>query len=58
VPPRLAWKRPGLPSEWVRVLQEHPEGETTLPDWVWLDMWPKARAVAAHLLEFRDAPPE
>jgi hypothetical protein len=34
VPPGLAWKRPGLPKEWVRVLERHPEGVTTLPDWV------------------------
>jgi hypothetical protein len=25
-PPRLAWKRPGLPTDWVRVLKRHPEG--------------------------------
>jgi hypothetical protein len=25
VPPRLAWKRPGLPTEWTRVLERNEE---------------------------------
>jgi hypothetical protein len=57
VPPGLAWKRPGLPREWVRVLERHPEGIATLPDWVWLDTPQKVRAVSAHLLEFTEDPP-
>jgi hypothetical protein len=57
VPPGLAWKRPGLPTDWVRVLDRHPEGIATLPDWCWLDTPAKVRAVAEHFLEFRQDPP-
>jgi hypothetical protein len=57
VPPGLARKRPGLPREWVRVLDRHPEGVTTIPGWCWLDTWPKVLAVSEHLLEFREDPP-
>jgi hypothetical protein len=57
VPPGLAWKHPGLPRDWVRVLEHHPEGIATLPDWVWLETPAKVRAAAEHLLEFRDDPP-
>jgi hypothetical protein len=53
----LAWKHPGLPRDWVRVLERHPEGIKTLPDWVWLDTPQKIRAVSAHLLEFTEEPP-
>jgi hypothetical protein len=28
VPPHLAWKRPGLPTEWTRVLERNLEGMT------------------------------
>jgi hypothetical protein len=41
----------------VRVLERHPEGIDTLPDWVWLDTPTKVLAVAAHLLEFTDERP-
>jgi hypothetical protein len=29
--PHLLWKRPGLPRDWVRVLERHPEGVQSLP---------------------------
>jgi hypothetical protein len=54
VPPGLAWKRPGLPREWVRVLQRHPEGLTTIPGWCWLETPMKVLAVSEYLLEFRE----
>jgi hypothetical protein len=56
-PPRLAWKRPGLPADWVRVLKRHPEGVKGLPGHVWLDIPGKVRSVGAHALEFTDDPP-
>jgi hypothetical protein len=43
--------------DWVRVLERHPEGIATLPDWCWLDMPGKVRAVAEHLLEFTKEEP-
>jgi hypothetical protein len=55
--PHLLWKRPGLPRDWVRVLERHPEGEKGLPGYVWLDMPGKVRSVDPHLLEFTDEPP-
>jgi hypothetical protein len=56
-PPALAWKRPGLPARWVRVLERHPEGVVGLPGYVWLDMPGKVRSVREAELEFRDDPP-
>jgi hypothetical protein len=59
VPLRLARKRPGLPKDWVRVLERHPEPRGLaghgwpLPGYVWLDMPGKVRHVAEHELEFR-----
>ena len=55
--PGLAWKRPGLPAEWVPVLERHPEGAPGLPGYVWLDMPGKVRHVPERELEFRDEPP-
>jgi hypothetical protein len=52
--PALLWKRPGLPRDWVRVLERHPEGVNGLPGYVWLDMPGKVRSVNPSLLEFRD----
>jgi hypothetical protein len=63
VPPGLGWKRPGIPRDWVRVLERHPEpmglarDGYALPGYVWLDTPAKPRSVAEHLLEFRDDPP-
>lgn len=57
-PPGLAWKRPGLPRDWVPVLERHPEGVHGLPGYVWLDMPGKVRSVGEHELEFtQEAPP-
>jgi hypothetical protein len=50
--PGLAWKRPGLPREWVRVLERHPEGVLGLPGYVWLDLPGKVRSVPTWDLEF------
>jgi hypothetical protein len=55
VPPHLAWKRPGLPADWVRVLERHPEGVKTLRGYLWLDMPGKPRHVPERELEFREA---
>ena len=56
--PSLAWKRPGLPQEWVRVLAQHPEGIRALPDYVWVKYGGRALHVMARELEFTDTPPE
>jgi hypothetical protein len=54
---------PGLPKEWVRGLERHPEplglaGDGyPLPGWCWLDTPLKVMSVAEHLLEFREDPP-
>jgi hypothetical protein len=55
--PRLAWKRPGLPTRWTRVLEQHPDGFKGLPGYVWLDMPGKVRSVRPSELEFTDEPP-
>jgi hypothetical protein len=57
VPPGKAWKRPGLPREWVRVLKRQPEGIANPPGWVWLETPMKVLSVAEHLLEFSQDPP-
>jgi len=57
--PRLAWKRPDLPTEWVPVLERQPGGRGRPPGYVWLDMPGKVRSVGVHELEFtevRDVP--
>ena len=56
-PPGQQWKRPGLPTEWVRVLEHHPEGVEALPGYVWLEMQGKPRHVGEHELEFTDELP-
>jgi hypothetical protein len=53
VPPGLAWKRPGLPKDWVRVLERHPGGVVAQPGYVWLDVPGKVRHVWAAHLEVR-----
>jgi hypothetical protein len=58
VPPGLAWKRPGLPRDWVRVLQKHPEGTVALPGYVWLETSGKVLHAAEHMLEFSDGRPD
>jgi hypothetical protein len=39
VPRALAWKRPGLPTNWTRVLERNPEAMRPEPllGYVWLD---------------------
>jgi hypothetical protein len=54
VPQELAWKRPGLPTEWIRVLERHPKGVEALPGYVWLDAAGKVLHVEAARLEFRN----
>lgn len=56
-PPHLAWKRPDLPKDWVRVLEPHPEGVEALPGHVWLDMPGKVRHVREVELEFKSHSP-
>jgi hypothetical protein len=59
VPPGLAWKRPGLPTEWTRVLERNPEAMNQEPvkGYVWLDTPSKVLHVEEARLEFRDDPP-
>jgi hypothetical protein len=58
-PPALAWKRPGLPTEWTRVLERNEEAmkPEPLPGYVWLDTPGKLLHVLAGWLEFSDSPP-
>jgi hypothetical protein len=62
VPPALAWKRPGLPTEWTRVLERNEEAmrPEPLPGYVWLETAPpqnkRSHVRTAHL-EFRTDPP-
>ena len=59
VPPGLAWKRPGLPTGWTRVIEQMPADMLypLPPGYVLLDARKDRplRAWAAHL-EFRDDP--
>jgi hypothetical protein len=57
--PALAWKRPGLPTEWTRVLERNPEAipPEPLPGYRWLDTPGKALHVEAARLEFGEDPP-
>jgi hypothetical protein len=57
VPPGRAWKRPGLPTEWVRVLEQHPEGVAALQGYVWLDLPGKPRHALEAQLEFTEEDP-
>jgi hypothetical protein len=58
--PALAWKHPGLPTTWTRVLERNPEAMNPepLPGHVWLDTPGKVLHVSEHQLEFTDEPPE
>ena len=61
-PPLLAWKRPGIPTEWTPVLERNDDAgisnPTGLPGYVWLapPQGKRLHVWAAHL-EFRDDPP-
>jgi hypothetical protein len=59
VAPHLAWKRPGLPTEWTPVLERNPDAlnPDPLPDHVWLDTPGKVLHVEASRLEFREDAP-
>ena len=54
--PALAWKRPGLPTQWTRVLERNPTAmdPDALRAYVWLDSPGKALHVLAADLEFRE----
>jgi hypothetical protein len=58
VRPELAWKQPGLPTKWTRLLEQNPEATNPdpLPGYVWLDMPGKVLHIDEHLLEFTDEP--
>jgi hypothetical protein len=58
VPPHLAWKRPGLPTDWCPVLARNPEAMNpeALPGYGWLDTPGKVLHVEASRLEFRLGP--
>jgi hypothetical protein len=55
VPPAIACKRPGLPTDWTRVLERNPEAmrPEPLPGYVWLDLPGKVLHVHAGDLEFQ-----
>jgi hypothetical protein len=59
VPPALAWKRPGLPAEWTRILDRNEEAMSPepLPGYVWLETHGKRTHVWAAHLEFRGDTP-
>ena len=56
VPPALAWRQPGLPTTWTRVLERNPEAMNPVPQegHVWLDTPGKILRVPAYQLEFRE----
>ena len=58
VSPAIAWKRPGLPTQWTRVLERNPEAMNPdpLPGYVWLDTRKVLRVQAAGPA-FRSEPP-
>jgi hypothetical protein len=59
VPPALAWKRPGLPTRWVRVVQGDRDGKPPLAGYVFVDMGGgKIMRVWERHLEFREDPLE
>jgi hypothetical protein len=55
VPPHLAWKHPGLPTNWTRVLERNSEAMNPEPllGYVWLDAPGKVLHVEERQLEFR-----
>ena len=56
VPLHLTWKHPGLPRDWVRVLEGNEEAMNPRPlhGYVWLDASPWPLHVWAPHLEFQD----
>lgn len=60
VPPAIAWKHPGLPTEWTRVLERNEEAilhPDPLPGYVWLDTPRKVLYAPEQPLEFRSEEP-
>ncbi|MEO6056391.1 MAG: hypothetical protein ABIQ49_06085 [Gemmatimonadales bacterium] len=57
MPPVLAWRRPGLPADWMPVLERHPDEIAALPGYVWLDLAGRPRHVQERDLEFREESP-
>ena len=57
--PALAWKHPGLPTTWTRVLERNPKAMSpdALPGHVRLGTRGKVLHVDEHLLKFTDEPP-
>ncbi len=53
VPPAKAHRFPGLPTDWVRVVDPHPEGLVPLPGYCYIDIPGKIRHVREAHLEFR-----
>jgi hypothetical protein len=60
VRPELAWKQPGLPAKWTRVLERNPDAMNPepLPGHVWLDTPGKVLHSDERHLKFTDDPPE
>jgi hypothetical protein len=57
--PGRSWRHPGIPTEWVKVLDRQPEPDiVTLPNHVWPDTRAKPPPVPAAWLEFREAAPD
>jgi hypothetical protein len=58
VRPALAWKHPGLPTPWTRVLERNPEAmnPAPLPGYVWLATPGKVLHTDERHLEFTDDP--
>jgi hypothetical protein len=56
VPPGVAWRRPGLPTEWVPVVDRNDEAmyPDAKPGYVWLEVRGRRLYVWAEHLEFRD----
>jgi hypothetical protein len=55
--PELAWRRPGLPREWVLVLDRNPNATLNpdpLPGYVWLDTRGKLLHAPQDALKFRE----
>ena len=59
VRPGTAWKHPGLPVNWVRVLQRNDDAMDPEPlgGHVWLDTPGKVLHAEERRLEFTDVPP-
>ena len=56
VPPHLASRRPGLPAEWVPVLDRNEDAMEPVarPGYVWVDVRGRPLHVWEEHLEFRD----